>query len=84
MGQFELNPGATSLDSIQVDLIKRHLNMVFVHEIDPSMGFEEHQQALTAAHEGFQAIDPSVHAPAKQVAPPRPRPKGPNSGIARC
>ena len=34
----------------QADVIKSHLSMVFIHEIDPSMGDQEHQDALTAAH----------------------------------
>ncbi len=49
-GMFELsNPKA--LDERQTDLIKKHLNMVFIHEIDPSYPVEQ-QQALEAAHEG--------------------------------
>lgn len=31
----------------------RHLNMVFVHEIDPSMGPPAHQAKLNDAHEGL-------------------------------
>lgn len=34
-GLFEVGE-PTTLNEKQVDLIKRHLNMVFVHEIDPS------------------------------------------------
>lgn len=36
----------------QVDVIRRHLNMVFVHEIDPSMGDRKHREELTKAHDG--------------------------------
>ena len=46
---FELeNP--RNLDSTKTDLIKRHLNMVFKHEIDPSMGNAGHQEELSLIH----------------------------------
>lgn len=48
-GVFEVvNP--TELNSQQTDLIKRHLNLVFKHEIDPSMGNEAHQKELNEIH----------------------------------
>lgn len=47
-GLFELSDPKT-LDERQVDLIKRHLNMVFIHEIDPSFP-QEQQQALDQEH----------------------------------
>lgn len=36
----------------QIQVIQNHLNMVFRHEIDPSLGTPEHQAELSAAHEG--------------------------------
>jgi hypothetical protein len=51
-GLFELaNP--QSLDARQTDLIKRHLNLVFKHEIDPSYP-ESQQQELNQIHAGHQ------------------------------
>jgi len=48
-GFFELNEGKVELSATQVAHIRDHLNMVFIHEIDPS--FPQHQQAaLDAAH----------------------------------
>lgn len=38
-----------TLDSRQVELIKKHLNMVFLHEIDPSFP-EKQQEKLNKAH----------------------------------
>lgn len=38
------------LNSSQVATIKQHLAMVFIHEIDPSMGALAHQAKLDAAH----------------------------------
>ena len=38
------------LDAIKVDVIKKHLSLVFKHEIDPSMGNQQHQQALNNIH----------------------------------
>lgn len=34
----------------KVECIKRHLALVFLHEIDPSMGGEKHQKELNAVH----------------------------------
>ena len=49
-GLFELgNPKV--LDERQTDLIKRHLNMVFVHEIDLSYPAQQ-QNVLNAIHSG--------------------------------
>lgn len=38
------------LTNTQVDMIKKHLALVFVHEIDPSMGDEKHQELLSRIH----------------------------------
>ena len=34
----------------QVVMIRKHLNLVFKHEIDPSMGDEAHQNMLNNVH----------------------------------
>lgn len=47
-GLFEVAE-PTSLDEKQTDLIKRHLNMVFIHEIDPSFPASQ-QKPLDDAH----------------------------------
>ncbi len=47
-GCFELSPTA-DLSAKQVDIIKNHLNMVFIHDIDPSFPASQ-QVALTTAH----------------------------------
>lgn len=49
-GLFEVAEPET-LNAKQVDLIKRHLNMVFVHEIDATYPADQ-QAALNAAHSG--------------------------------
>lgn len=48
-GYFEVS-GATILTASQMEVVKAHLNMVFVHEIDPSMGNLEHQNELNHLH----------------------------------
>lgn len=49
-GLFELgNP--QSLSAEQTELVKRHLAMVFKHEIDPGYGANQ-QSALNAIHAG--------------------------------
>ena len=49
-GLFEVGE-PTELNAKQTDLIKRHLNMVFLHEIDATYP-EGQQEALNAAHTG--------------------------------
>lgn len=54
-GYFELNagpepPGGAPLSGEQASLIRRHLALVFKHEIDPSMGDAKHQAELDAVH----------------------------------
>ena len=55
-GYFELtdsDSGKTVLTGISPEaalIIQDHLNMVFLHEIDPSFGPKEHQAKLNTAH----------------------------------
>ena len=39
------------LNTAQSELIKKHLALVFKHEIDPSMGSKPHQDALNMIHD---------------------------------
>lgn len=48
-GLFELGQ-PVSLDAAQTELVKKHLAMVFIHEIDPSYPAEQ-KPALDAAHQ---------------------------------
>lgn len=48
-GMFELTD-VKKLDEKQTELIKRHLALVFKHEIDPSMGNNKHQKELNDIH----------------------------------
>jgi hypothetical protein len=48
-GVFEVG-NVKALDERQTDLIRRHLSLVFVHEIDPSAGGAEHQAKLNEIH----------------------------------
>jgi hypothetical protein len=52
-GLFEL-AGPETLSAKQTDLVKRHLALVFKHEIDPSMGPPAHQAELNAVHSAKQ------------------------------
>ena len=54
-GYFELN-GTSGLSPQQSEIIQRHLNLVFKHEIDPSAGNEQHQQELNKIHH-FGGVD---------------------------
>lgn len=56
-GFFEVS-AATELSAEQAELVKRHLNMVFKHEIDPSMGDAAHQADLRRIHDGGESEKP--------------------------
>ena len=56
-GYFEINGKDEPLTVEQVNLIKRHLALVFKHEIDPSFPAEQ-QNELNAIH---QNDDPLAH-----------------------
>lgn len=48
-GYFEVaNP--KTIKEKEVEMIKKHLALVFKHEIDPSMGDKEHQEKLNDIH----------------------------------
>lgn len=74
-GLFELGNPST-LTAEQTDLIKRHLAMVFHHDIDPSYGKEKIQETLTAIHQGQH---PGVGTGQVSIGG-----KGPDGVIYRC
>jgi len=53
-------PEPSPLNSLQVQIIKTHLNMVFKHEIDPSFGGPEKQKELQDIHRGITVKDLQV------------------------
>lgn len=89
-GFFEITEGALPVDpetgrragpipltAAQVDIVRRHLALVFIHEIDPAMGGAAHQQALNDAHGGSAVPSPTkkppVKVPTSQAAPVLPK-----------
>lgn len=49
------------LTGAQVELVKKHLALVFKHEIDPSYGDEERQAELSRLHNGLMPTrDPLI------------------------
>jgi hypothetical protein len=60
-GLFELSD-VKQLNEQQTASIKAHLNMVFIHEIDPSFPAEQ-QKALTEAHEQQEVARPTKLVP---------------------
>lgn len=49
-----------TINKEQLKVIKNHLNLVFKHEIDPSMGNQNHQNELNAIHsEGASHLFPN-------------------------
>lgn len=52
-GYFEIAvPPIGELDKNQIECIRKHLALVFKHEIDPSAGSSQHQDILNEIHEG--------------------------------
>ncbi len=49
-GYFEINGADAMMTSEQAACIRKHLALVFVHEIDPSHGPAEHQAKLNEIH----------------------------------
>lgn len=57
-GYFEMTDPVAQLEPWQVDLVRKHLNMVFIHDIDPSYPVEQ-QDALEKAHGAVCGVEPS-------------------------
>ena len=51
-GYFEVSD-PKEIGPKETEMIKKHLALVFKHEIDPSMGDEKHQQILNEIHSGI-------------------------------
>lgn len=58
-GHKPANEVDLSLNEFQIEMIRSHLNMVFKHEIDPSMGPKPHQDVLNNLHNPIP-FDPNV------------------------
>ncbi len=71
-GYFEItvdiagSPSQFGMNAAQLQIIKNHLNMVFIHEIDPSMGDKEEQTKLDAAHQAAN-LQPAMHGPSGEI-----------------
>ncbi len=76
-GFLELNPNLETIDKEQIALIRKHVNLVFIHEIDPSYGDAEHLQHLNQVHNA-----PTLVSPAGPVTTTRPFHGG--DALARC
>lgn len=89
-GYFEIaaanKVGATphpwDMTADQVQMVQKHLALVFKHEIDPSQGSKEHQAALNAIH-SQQPSSPKAQGFSKPLGFPS-ESYGGNSGIVRC
>jgi hypothetical protein len=60
-GFFEINrvgvaEGRDVLNKSQMEMIERHLALVFKHDIDPKQGTPEHQAELQSIHDGKPQI----------------------------
>ncbi len=90
-GFFELTNSET-ITKEQTLMIKKHLSLVFVHEIDPSMGDKAHQQILNEIHHTKKQF-PDTEEEAIQYFGPKPSPEHvfnlhgwyhPKEGSPRC
>jgi hypothetical protein len=63
-GHFELGTSPEGMSCAQVEVVKKHLALVFIHEIDPSAGPPEHQKKLNEVHvtgpEPFSPFGPNM------------------------
>lgn len=51
-GYFELaGSDSQQLNAKQVNAIRNHLSLVFIHDIDPSQGSPDHQAKLQEVHD---------------------------------
>jgi hypothetical protein len=55
-----MNPDMNSFDEKQLDILRRHLALVFKHEIDPSYGDKEHQSQLQDIHDGRPPVSSNL------------------------
>jgi hypothetical protein len=88
-GCFEMakpgqEPAVQGFTADQALLIKKHLALVFLHEIDPAAGPPAHQEKLNEVHEGVNPfVAPSLVSPIDLKPKPSPlRPTG--GGVMRC
>lgn len=73
-GFFEVaNPN--TIGSKETEMIKKHLALVFKHEIDPEMGDEQHQAELNSIHNSI-TLTPS------KLKPIHDQPN--DGGVMRC
>jgi hypothetical protein len=89
-GFFEVSDAET-ITKEQTTMIKKHLNLVFKHEIDPSMGDEKHQAELNSIHNQFSFPETEEEAIAKWGKKPSPKHEfnlhgwyDPAKGAPRC
>lgn len=76
-GFFELCPDCSTLNEKQVQAIRNHLNLVFVHDIDPRASEgkelpEQYEELLQDLHDG------------KLQRPPSKPNQGPQGPVYRC
>ena len=85
-GNFELND-VKAMSKEQMQVIQNHLNLVFVHEIDPIRENESNAtvEALNAAHSGadMNAIKPNIVKPNNMKLSIKPAGFG-NDPLQRC
>jgi hypothetical protein len=67
-GFFELSEPNKSLTTEQVQIIKNHLKLVFLYEIDPSYSKDETVQAIFQnLHDGKQPLEGVVMKPSDKL-----------------
>jgi hypothetical protein len=66
-GYFEIS-GEKTMSGEQMEMVKRHLAMVFAHEIDPAMGGAGEQAKLTALHNQHLGVG-LAHLPTNGAVP---------------
>lgn len=73
-GFFELQSPQNqhlALNPAQVEVIRKHLAMVFKHEIDPSLGTPKHVAELQKLHDDLAKANERIDEVESRPSPPR-------------
>ena len=86
-GYFELTAAANGntvqgLTSAQTHVLKKHLALVFKHEIDPAMGDQAHQDELNEIHN--DSLETEIEERPPFVRPTQPGWMGEDGQVMRC
>lgn len=69
-GFFELAEGQSGMSHDQAEMVRKHLSLVFKHEIDPSHGTPEHVAELQELHDKIEKVEKTAVGAARAARDP--------------